>query len=179
MPIGGVIATYPTRGVYLPRRYLSRWLLLPIVVAATLVAGAVLWVPPASFACSGGPSAVNVYKECVPTGHGSKPTSGATSSGRATSSAGSTQPAVSPQAAKALKHAGKDRTRLARLLEAYGTTHLPAPTSSNTAAAEPGALASAFDLGSGPTALLTVLAGTAVLLLGGSGLRLWRQQHHT
>jgi hypothetical protein len=41
----------------------------------------------------------------------------------------------------------------------------------------PSALGSAFDLGSGPTALLIVLAGTAFLLLGGSGLHFWRRSH--
>jgi hypothetical protein len=48
------------------------------------------------------------------------------------------------------------------------------PTSATSA---PSALGSAFDLGSGPTALLIVLAGTAFLLLGGSGLHFWRRSH--
>lgn len=152
------MAAYPTRGAR-----------LPIVVAAALVAGAVLWPFPASAACGGGPSAVNVYKECVPTGSGGKPTS----------SSRSTHPTLSPQATKALEHAGKDRRRLAGLLQGYGATHLSEPGGSNTAAAEPGAVESAFDLDSGPTALLIVLAGTAALLLGGSGLRAWRYRHHT
>jgi len=147
------------------------------LVLAAIIAGAVLWAPTTAFACSGSASAVNVYKECVPTGGGSKPTSGGKSGGQGTSSNGSAQPTVSPQAAKALKHAGNDRRRLAHLLRAYGTTRLPAPSSSTTAATEPTALGSAFDLGSGPTALLIVLAGTAVLLLGGSGVRVWRHRH--
>src|SRR5262245_60843088 len=60
------------------------------LLLAVLVAGTVLWAPSASFACSGGPSAENVYKECLPTGSGNKPTSSAHSSGQATSSNGST-----------------------------------------------------------------------------------------
>ena len=38
----------------------------------------------------------------------------------------------------------------------------------------PTAVGSAFDLSSGPTALLVVLAGTALLLVAGSGMRVWR-----
>jgi hypothetical protein len=49
--------------------------------------------------------------------------------------------------------------------------------SSSSAAGAPSALGSAFDLGSGPTALLAALAGTAVLLLAASGLRVWRHRH--
>jgi hypothetical protein len=150
-----------------------------LAAVGTLAAGVLFWSPAAAFACSGGPSAVNVYKECVPTGSESKPTSGAKSSGHATSSPGSTYPAVSPQAAKALEHAGKDRRRLAHLLGAYGTNRLPAASNSNTAATEPSALGSAFDLSSAPTALLITLAGTAVLLLIGSGLRVSRHRHRT
>jgi hypothetical protein len=41
----------------------------------------------------------------------------------------------------------------------------------------PSAVGSAFDLGSGPTALLIALAGTAVLLLAASGARSWRRSH--
>jgi hypothetical protein len=162
------MVAYPTRGVHFR-------LLLPIVVVAALVAGVLVWAPTAAFACSGGPSAENVYKECIPTAGGSQPTSGAKSSGHA----GSAQPAVSPQAAKALEHAGKDRRQLAHLLRGYGTNGLSAPTSSNTAATEPSALGAAFDLGSGPTALLIMLAGTTVLLLAGSGFGVWRHRHHT
>ena len=145
------------------------------LVLAALVAGAVLWAPTGALACSGGTSAVNVYKECIPTGSGSKPTS----SNKATSSTKSSQPAVSTQTAKALKHtAKKERRRLALVLD-YGTSRLPNPSSPTAAATEPTALGSAFDLGSGPTALLIVLAGTAVLLLAGSGLRVWRHRHRT
>jgi hypothetical protein len=141
---------------------------------AVIVASAVLWSPAAAFACGGGPSAGNVYSECVPTGSGSKSaSSGAHNSGSGT---GSAQSPVSAQTAKALQHTSKqNRRRLAHLLGAYGTTRLHAP-SNPTAATEPSALGSAFDLGSGPTVLLIVLAGTAVLLLGGSGVRVWRHR---
>jgi hypothetical protein len=139
-----------------------------------VVTGAVLWTPATSFACSGGPSAVNVYKECVPTAGGNKPSGGSPSS-----SSGSTQgPAISPKAAKALAHAKRqERRHLAHVLKTFGTKQLPASSGSDTAAGEPSPLGSAFDLGSGPTALLIVLVGTAVLLLGGSGYRVWRQRH--
>jgi hypothetical protein len=148
---------------------------------AAIVAGAMLWAPVSAFACSGGPSAVNVYAPCVPTGSGNKPASGGKKKVVPTHSGGSTRSSrasttVPSRAAKALKHAGRDRRRLAHLLH-YGTARLPAPRSSNAAAAEPSALGSAFDLGSGPTALLIVLAGTVILLLGGSGIRTWRHRH--
>jgi hypothetical protein len=147
---------------------------------AVIVAGALLWSPATAFACSGGPSAVNVYKECVPTGSGSKPTSGGGKSSGHASSTGTSQPTtVSHQTAKALKHTNKkERRRLAALLKAYGTNNrLPEPSSNSTGSSEPSAIGSAFDLGSGPTVLLIVLAATAVLLLAGSGVRIRRQRH--
>jgi hypothetical protein len=141
-------------------------------VAAALVVGAVFAAPSAALACNGGPSAVNVYKECVPTGGGGKPSSPT----HVSHSSASTSVTISPKTALALKHAGKDRRVLTALIHNYGLhRHIPAPASSATAA--PTALGSAFDLGSGPTALLIVLAGTAVLLLTGSGMRLWRSRH--
>jgi hypothetical protein len=143
------------------------------LLLAVIVAGAVLWAPAAAFPCSGSTSAVNVYKECVPTGSGSKPTTGGANE---SATSGSTVH-VSKQTAKALRHAGKDRRRLAHLLRTYGTNRLPNPSGSGAATTAPSALGSAFNLGSGPTALLIVLAGTAVLLLGGSGVRVWRHRH--
>jgi hypothetical protein len=146
------------------------------LVLAAIIAGSVLTGPTAAFACSGGPSAYNVYKECVPAASGSKSTSG---SGQAKSSTGSAQPTVSSRTAEALRHTSKqDRRRLAHLLRTYDNKHLAAPTGSSAATAEPSALGSAFDLGSGPTALLIALAGTAVVLLAGSGLRVWRHRNH-
>ena len=82
-----------------------------------------------------------------------------------------------PKRTKAkLKKAGQDGTSLKNLVKGYGTGRL-LQSHSATAATEPTAVSSAFDLGSGPTALLIILAGTAVLLLGGSGMRVWRQRH--
>ena len=150
---------------------------LRIVVAATLVTGAVLWAAPASFACSGGPSAVNVYTECLQTGGGSKPTSSRQATG---TDKGETvvTPIVSSQTAKALKHAGKDSGALFALVHHFAPTHLFQKSNSQPARAT-GLLSSAFDLGAGPTALLIVLAGTPLLLLGGSGLHKWRNQTHS
>jgi hypothetical protein len=140
------------------------------LLAAALVAGALLAAPSSALAsCGGGPSAENVYKECVPTGGGGKPTSGGSQTPASTS--------VSRQTALALKHAGKDRRVLASLVRGYGIKRLLGEGATSGAATSPSTLGSVFDLGSGPTALLIVLAGTAVLLLGGSGLRLWRRSH--
>jgi hypothetical protein len=49
-------------------------------------------------------------------------------------------------------------------------------TSPTSAATAPSAIGSAFDLGSGPTALLVVLAATAFLLLAGTTVRGVRQR---
>ena len=137
-------------------------------LAAALVGGIALVAPSSVLACSGGPSAVNVYKECVPSGGGSKPTSG----GKQTT----TLP-VSSQTAKALTHAGKDQRVLSDLVRNPGLGGAPRALQSVGSASTkaPSALGSAFDLGSGPTALLAVLAGTAVLLLGAGGFRGWRR----
>jgi hypothetical protein len=145
------------------------------VLAAAILAAAALSVPTAAFACGGGPSAYNVYKECLPTGGGSKPTGQKSSGGGPT-----TTRSVPPKAAKVLHKAGrKDRHLLSRLVSSYNTHSRPFPSGGSGSAAAPSALGSAFDLGSGPTALLAVLAATAVLLLVGSGLRGWRHWRRT
>jgi hypothetical protein len=82
---------------------------------------------------------------------------------------------VSGPAARAIRHAGKDRRALAGLLE--GNSHAALVGSSGRAKA-PSAVGSAFDLGLGPTALLVALAGTAALIFGGSGVRVWRRRQH-
>jgi hypothetical protein len=132
------------------------------LLAAALVVGVLLVAPSAALACGGGPSAQNVYKECLPTGGGGTPTSGPTGGGGKTS--------ISSRTALALKHAGKDRRLLSSLIHSYGVHRFLGSTASSDADTSPSALASALDL-VGPTALLIVLAGTAVLLLGGSGMR--------
>jgi hypothetical protein len=148
-----------------------------LLVAAFLV-GAVLAAPTAAYAsgCGGGPSAVNVYKECLPSGGGGKSAkhSKSPSSGQ-TGSASTTPVKVSPKAAKAIRHAGKDRRYLSSLI--HGNHPASLLTSPSRATTTPTAVGSAFDLGSGPTALLIALAGTAVLILGGGGVRVWRHRH--
>lgn len=150
-------------------RGLNRLLMAALVAGAAVTA--VLAGPSAALAsCNGSVSAVNVYKECLQTGGGGRPT-GANSQGpRATS------PATGPTA-KALSHAGKDRRVLASLVRGYGQRRTLQGSQPGGPVAAPSAVGSAFDLSSGPTALLVVLAGTALLLLGGSSLRVWRNRH--
>jgi hypothetical protein len=156
---------------------------------------AVLAMPPAALACGGGVSAVNVYKECLPTGgggkpkpkhksggkptSGTKPTTGAKPTGGAQPSGGGQSstpaPPISKKAAKVIKHAGHDQKALSKLIKVTGTARLLQSNGPATAA-EPTAIGSAFDLGSGPTVLLIVLAGTAVLLFATTGLRGLRQR---
>jgi len=144
---------------------------------AALVVGAVLAAPSAALACNGGPSAENVYKECLPTGGGGKSSGGGTSH---TSGSNSTAPPVpvSSQAQKAISKAPvKDRRVLSALVKRTSPSRLPIdPTGPVAAAAAPSAIGSAFDLGSGPTALLVALAATAFLLLGATAVRGARQR---
>ncbi len=136
-----------------------------------------LVAPSAAFAsCNGRPSAANVYKECL-AGGGGKHTGSGKTTGPSSSSSAPPVVHVSPQTAKALKKAGKQRRVLSALVRGYGVSRLAEPSSPSSEATAPTALGSAFDLGSGPTALLLVLAGTAVVLLGGSGMRVWRSRH--
>ena len=142
------------------------------LMVAALIAGAVLVVPPAALACNGGSaSAVNVYKECLPTGGGDKPSD----------SKPTVSTPVSSRTSHALSGAGKDKHRLLTLVKGRGQTRLipREPTSSTPAATSASALGSAFDLGSGPTALLVILGGTALVLLGVTGFRGYRRWHHS
>jgi len=146
------------------------------LLAAAVVAGAILVLPPAAFAdCGGKASAVNVYSECLSGGGGGKPTSSNHTSGGTQGSAGSTSAPLPQRAAKALKHAGSDGKSLNNLVHVAGTprflqSHPPSDTVT--------AVGSAFDLGSGPTALLIALAGAAFLLLGATGFRTVRHRRH-
>ena len=153
---------------------LNRLLAAAIAAGTLLVA---LVAPSVAIAsCNGRPSAANVYKECL--AGGGKHTGSGKASGPG--SAGSTRTVVpiSSQTAKALKQAGKQRRVLYGLVHGYGVKRLAEPTSSGgDATSTPTALGSAFDLGSGPTALLVVLAATAILLLAGTGVRGWRRSH--
>ena len=119
--------------------------------------------------CGGGPSAKNVYSECLPGGSGGKPTNTPP-----TSTQQGTSAPVSSRTANALRKAGDDSRTLAGFL--HGSRRV-LPSSHAESGAGPSTLGSAFDLGSGPLALLAALAGTALLLLGGSGLRIWRSRH--
>jgi hypothetical protein len=141
------------------------------LLAAAVVAGAVLVAPSSALACTGGPSAYNVYKECVQSGGGSKPTSGG--------GTGSRSLPISKQTSRALSHAGKDKHALTNLVRNPNLGGASRELQSHSATSEraPSAIGSAFDLGYGPTALLAALIGTAVLLLGGSGFRVLRHRH--
>lgn len=151
------------------------------ILAAAVVTAAFLVVPSAALAdnCGGGPSAQNVYTECLGSGGGGKSTShsgGGSTGGANTGGPNSGSVSISHQAKVALAKAGQDGRSLAHLVRGFGG----APTLNSSgagSAAEPTAVGSAFDLGSGPTALLIVLAGTAVVLLGGSGMRVRRNRH--
>jgi hypothetical protein len=157
------------------------------LLAAAVVAGAAttaaLAGPSAALACNSGTSAVNVYKECLQgAGGGTATRPPKTSTGKepgtkspSVSTAVSTP--VSAPAAKALRRAGKDKSVLTNLVKGYGLRRHLQGTSASDSAATPSAVGSAFDLGSGPTALLIVLVGTAALILGGSGVRVWRTRH--
>jgi hypothetical protein len=139
------------------------------LLVAALVAGAVFVAPSAALACGGGPSAQNVYRECLPSagGHGGTGGTGGHSAGPGTTP-------ISPKTAKAIKQAGKNSRALAAFLRRTAPTALE---SSSQESATPSAVGSAFDLGSAPTALLLALAGTAMLLLAASGVRGWRRSH--
>lgn len=144
------------------------------LVVVALIGGVVLAAPSAALACNGGSaSAVNVYRECLPTGGGDKPTT----------SSPTTKPAhVSSRTQQALNKAGKDKNRLLTLVRGYGQSkHLMGPSGPSRTAntTSPSALGSAFDLGSGPTALLVALAATALLLLGTTGFRGYRRWHRS
>lgn len=144
------------------------------LLAAAVVGAAVLVVPPTALAggCGGGVSAVAVYKECLPNGGGGAHAGGAKSGGAQTSGHGSGYTAVvlSPRAATALKKAGKTGRSLQSLVKSYGLQRV-LPSNPASGATGPTAIGSAFDLGSGPTALLIGLAATAAFLLAAGGYR--------
>jgi hypothetical protein len=156
------------------------------LLIVALVAGAFFVAPSAALAdgCGGNASAVNVYKECLPSGGGGNGGGGGNSthtggqSGGQTGgqSGGSTAPVISHHTAKVLKHAGKDGRTLFALARRPSDRLASSPQESGTTTT-PSAVGSAFDLGSGPTALLLALAAAAVLLLAASGVRGWRRSH--
>lgn len=149
------------------------------LLATALVAGAALTAvlagPSAALACNGSTSAENVYSPCLPSGGGNNGGHSTHSTGPSSGPTTTTHP-YSSQTTKALNKAGKDKKDLKRVLKTYSIRRRLQVSHAGSAAA-PSAVGSAFDLGSGPTALLVVLAGTAVLLLVGSGVRGWRRTH--
>lgn len=149
---------------------LNRLLAAAIIVGATLAA--FVAPSPAFGGCNGRPSAANVYSECLPSAGGGKPARGTPTSGSHSSTPAAR---ISGRTARALEHAGKDKRVLSSLIHGYGPSRLLQPNGSTPSANAPTTLGSAFDLGSGPTAFLIVLAGTALLLLGASGVRGWRR----
>jgi hypothetical protein len=141
------------------------------LLPAAFVAGAFLALPAVALACPSGTSAVSVYSECVPTGGGGKSTH---TSGKTTAVQPSVSVGVTKRTKKALRKAGTDRVPLKNLVRDFGTARLL--QSSSVPTSEPTAIGSAFDLGSGPTALLVVLVGSAVLLLAATSARTMRHR---
>jgi len=141
------------------------------LLVSAVVAGAFFVLPSAALACNNGVSAVNVYRECTPSGSGGKAASNSQTTGGTTS----TVVPISKKTVVALKKAGSDGKSLKRLVNNFGAPRL---LQSSSGASEPSAVGSAFDLGTGPTALLIILAGTAVLLLVATGLRGVQQRRH-
>jgi hypothetical protein len=143
-----------------------RKLTVVLATVAAMIAGG-LGVPASALACGGGPSSVNVYKECIKNAGG----------GQSAGSVTPTKPVhISTHATKALAHAGKDRRLLQELATnpGYGATRDFSKSAPIGPVSAPGFLAAALDLGSGPTALLAILAGTAAALFVAAGWRGWR-----
>jgi hypothetical protein len=143
--------------------------LLSAILVAGAVTAAVLVGPAAAASCGSGTSAQAVYTECPQNGGGGK----TATTGTTGTHSGTTVVVhhVSSQTTKALNKAGKDKSTLAELVKTSGARRLFASKAGSVST--PSAVGSAFDLTSGPTALLIVLAGTALLLVAGSGMRVW------
>jgi hypothetical protein len=159
---------------------LNRLLAAATVTGAAIAAGLAGPSTALAASCNGGPSAVNVYTECQQTGGGGKSAGGGGSKPSTSGPKGTSvtpTPTVSSHAAKAIKHAGKDRHLLAHLIHTTAPQRLPQQIGPSGTGGTPTALGSAFDLGSGPTVLLIALVGTAFLLLAATGVRGWRRSH--
>ncbi|GEM_PF-3545583 len=115
-------------------------------------------------------SACLVYSEpSVPTASGQSMTGGTTG--------GTTTPVAQlPSTLRSVlqRVPPKDRSTLGTIFGAGPQQGLREPSGSRVAA--PSALGAAFDLGSGPTALLGILAATAVALALQGGFRAWRRR---
>ena len=152
-----------------------RWLAL-----AGVVATAALVVPTAAFA-GGCPSATSIYSECS-TNTSAK---GSHSSGkpRVKPSGGTSTPTgqivwpappapVSKVTKRTIAKSGKDKAVLNNLTR---NSTLVDSTRLKLASGPVGT--ASFDLGTGPTLLVALLAGTVLVLLGAGGVRSWRNRH--
>ena len=159
----------------MPRKLTGKLTGLSFVVAAVVVAALV--APAGALACggNGAPSAQNIYVECQPTAGGGQSVGGSPT----VSSNGVSKPLPLPRgiSRKLARSGGKDAPLLRALVTNPGFGAFRGLHSNRTLASvtQPTALAAAVDLGSGPSALLGILAGTAVLLLVGTGWRGWRK----
>lgn len=156
----------------------SRWFALAAVVGTAALVG-----PTVALAdgCSNG-SATSIYSECVPSASGSHHSAKkhSTTSSVTPPSTGSVAPPsvtppvvnVPPKTKRALRHAGKDRKALTNLAR---NSNFVDPQRLKLASAPVGT--AAFDLGTGPTLLVALLAGTVLVLLGAGGVRTWRNRH--
>ncbi|HUZ14602.1 MAG TPA: hypothetical protein VMU72_00305 [Gaiellaceae bacterium] len=85
---------------------------------------------------------------------------------------------VSPVTKHAIARSGNDRKVLNNLVRNPGLVDSQRLSAVRTASpASASTLGSAFDLGSGPTLLLVLLAGSVLVLLGTGGVRAWRNRH--
>jgi hypothetical protein len=150
-----------------------------LLIAAAAAGACLLATPAAAVADNGGgskcsASACKVYHEPSVTANGNQ------GGGPATSGPATPPPKplrVSKKAKSAISHAGKQDKKVLHSMitnPAYGRQrdlqiHNSGPV------AQPTAVTAAVDLGSGPTTLLAIVAGTMVLLLAGTGFRGWRR----
>jgi hypothetical protein len=146
------------------------------VAAATIVIVSAFAAPPAAIAGGGGggkgkctASACSVYTEPVPSA-GKKQV-------QQNRTGGTTKPVpISHRAERTLAHAGKDKKLLTQLLTNPGYGASRGLESSAAGVVAPSALGAAFDLGSGPTALFAILAGTALAVAVYAGMGSWRRR---
>lgn len=133
--------------------------------ALAAVAMIVLVAPSAALACGGGSSAVDIYHECLPSASGGGNTQGSSQK-------------VSKDVSNAISRAGtKNKVQLDTLIKnpSFGQPTRGLQSVPQGAIVAPSSIGAAFDLGPGPIALIALLGGTAVLLLGATGWRGWRR----
>jgi hypothetical protein len=145
-----------------------------VATAAFFIA---LALPAGAFAGKGHKCNASACKVYVEQGGSPHPGAGSkrpqqSSTGPATNGGGS-QTRAPGKSARALAHAGPERSALKNLLGDAGLGKAGADSGS---IASPSALGAAFDVGSGPTVLLAILLATMIALAGHSGLRSWRRR---